>query len=91
MKTTEINKKLAKFLGGYEVEEFEDFYNDWNWLMLVVEKIEKTNEGTLIIQSKGIVDISFNGETRTFYTGNLIDNVYEACNIFVDWYNEQNL
>lgn len=40
MNVLKNNKLLADFLGGYEIDEYEDFNTDWNCLMEVVEKIE---------------------------------------------------
>lgn len=88
---------------------FDDLkYNsDWNWLMEVVQKIEKLsiNEdlysfyvgistvGTLI-QPKTKLNYPNNdcgGINERFEGGSKIENTYNACVEFVKWYNEQNL
>ena len=63
------------------------FHNDWNWLMLVLEAIHKTNDASIQLDLKNIVTISFGRETKHFFSSDLIGNVYEACNAFIDWYN----
>ena len=40
MNVLENNKLLTDFLGGYEIDEYEDFNTDWNCIMKVVDKIE---------------------------------------------------
>lgn len=63
------------------------FHSDWNWLMQVVGAIEKTNYGSLEIQSKNLVWAHYNKQTITYYKDTLIKNVYNACVQFVKWYN----
>lgn len=66
-----------------------EFHRNWNWLMQVVEKIEKTKKGTIIIHSKNIVEISFNYKTVKHYTSDLITNLFFACVEFIKWYNKE--
>lgn len=94
---------LVRFL-GWDVDEVDyyivpnigkvnpfllKFHNDWNWLMMVVDKVEKSNLGTLEIQSKNLVIISYNGSTKKYYNDTLLLNTYNACVEFVKWYAKQ--
>lgn len=69
---------------------FDDlkFHRDWNWLMLVVNEIEKTKLGSLEIQSKNLVLLQYNQKTDKYYNSTLIENLYNACVEFIKWYNE---
>lgn len=66
------------------------YNSSWDWLMPVVEKIEKTKMADIIIHAKNMVEISYNKETKTFFSGSLIDNVFDSCVSFVEWYNQNN-
>lgn len=103
MKTTETNKKFAKFL-GYDTSDEEvvrknlNFHSDWNLLMAVLFKIdgiELINQTfTIDIYRDAVVINSYeNGNSRyTIYVDNFggrFNNLYEACSEFVDWYNAQ--
>jgi hypothetical protein len=99
MNTKENNKLLAEFLGllttnanGDIKEDLEafKFHNDWNWLMLVVEKIESLGHSIIIDENWCVIK-----SKRTLYKKERIANtkieaVYNACIEFVKWYNEQN-
>lgn len=102
----ENNRLIAKFMGHryddnrnshsssdfYYYEDSELEYNtSWDWLMEVVEKIEKTNLGSLEIQSKNLVLLQYNQKTAMYYNSTLIENVYNACVEFVKWYNNHTL
>ena len=90
--TTENNKLIAEFMGGYETEEFEDYHSDWNWLMEVVDKIESMDFVLNIRQ--GHVSIVNNSGKTPFYTGSdiveksKIESVYNTCVEFIKWYNK---
>jgi hypothetical protein len=77
------------------------FHNDWNWLMEVVEKIENSNYVDEFVIKKCsvfgfnvlITPISY--DTFNFFYCTLkdetkIQTVYNACLLFIEWYNEQN-
>lgn len=76
------------------------FNSDWNWLMEVVEKIEKTRRSQWSKYTFACVKISSLGCEIIFY-GNRkeiisdivrpskIESVYDACINFIKWYNEQ--
>jgi hypothetical protein len=51
---------------------------DWNWLMEVVEKIEKV----------GKTEFKFSVEFEKVKLSSNIESVYNACIEFVKWYNE---
>lgn len=87
--TVELPDNLANhWQGESRKEDCLQFHNDYNWLMLVVERIEKTNLGTLEIQSKNLVLISYNGKRIQHFNSDLIGNVYNACIEFVKWWNQ---
>lgn len=72
------------------------FHNDWNWLILVVEKIEETetkdgrtftvdiHRDNVIINQYG----KYNNEIIVTERGTRIENLYNACIEFVEWYNK---
>lgn len=90
---------------NYDIEiENLKFHSDWNWLMLVVDKIDKTELSGLTFA----VDI-LNGLTQIICYGECqingvvlpsnttllisesksrIESTYFACVRFVEWYNE---
>ena len=74
-----------------KLQDFElEFHSNWNWLMQVVEKIEKL-KCTVVIE-KNICRIHKGGlhfgHAYKFETK--IEAVYNACLEFIKWYNEQN-
>lgn len=74
------------------------FHNDWNWIMLVVDKIENTrgkngvyfdvaidSTGCWIdLNLKTLIKIDTQGDRKM----NKIQATYNACVDFVKWYNE---
>lgn len=68
------------------------FHNDWNWLMTVIEKIEslgycvdiKLEYCRIVPQGKPNEYIVKFGEGD-----NKFEATYNACSMFVDWYNNQ--
>lgn len=68
------------------VEQMQ-FHTSWDWLMPVVEKIQITNQCDIIIHAKNIVDASYNSQTQLYYTGSLLQNVWQAVVEFIEWYN----
>ena len=86
----ETNKIIAKFMGGYELEEFEDYDTSWEWLMPVVEKIEQTNEGCtlVIIEDERCHIVNQIGFEIDSVGHTKIEAVYNACLIFIKWYNK---
>lgn len=63
------------------------FHNDWNWLMLVAEKIYSLDtyydeyiDYNSSMFSSGKIELSTN-----------IEAVYNACIEFVEWYNKEQL
>ncbi len=73
------------------------FHSDWNWLMLVVEKINTIEGGRFTFQIMSmdveIHDYLKGGLYIDFFSGNtpdqLIKSVYEACVEFVKKYNNE--
>ena len=83
-----------------KLQDFElEFHSDWNWLMRVVEKIEKIPEKNdnwfnvtvgascycIIQDATGELSFEIIGDGRT-----KIEATYNACIEFIKWYNEQN-
>ena len=72
------------------IVKYSKYNSDWNWLMQVVEKIEKL-KCTVVIE-KNICRIHKGGlhfgHAYKFETK--IEAVYNACLEFIKWYNEQN-
>lgn len=64
------------------------FNSSWDWLMPVVEKIEKTKQADVIIHAKNLVQISYNKETKAYFYDSLLENVWLACIEFIKWYNQ---
>lgn len=90
------------------------FHNDWNWLMLVVDKIEGLTLGNRTIKTiysnedeyinasvcfrinRTDCFIDFYGDMKVYENwisctkyNSKIEAVYNACSMFVDWYNNQ--
>lgn len=67
------------------------FHSSWDWLMTVVEKIESLPNVDFII---GKFHICIEKENYGYvvyddlFKGNKIENVCEACVVFIKWYNE---
>src|SRR5690606_39051026 len=66
------------------------FHNDWNWLMLVVDKIENQHNRTVQIE-RGICYIHNGGihHGRSTKVQTKIEAVYNACVEFVEWLNKE--
>lgn len=67
--TNPISKRV------YAVEDL-DFDSDWNWLMLVVEKINKTGKYGRILN-----------DMRNGLINTDIQKTFTACVEFIEWYN----
>lgn len=66
------------------------FHCDWNWLMLVVDKIENVHNKTVLIERQKC-HIHSGGTHHGVSTKvqSKIEAVYNACAEFVQWYNKQ--
>jgi len=107
------NKLIADFMGlktfdrsngisglwcaGNDGDEFVSYDSSWDWLMPVVEKIEKTNRK---VEISGYVCFiypnetlenydEYNYEVTTVYSTK-IEATYVAVIKFIKWYNKQN-
>lgn len=73
------------------------FHNDWNWLLLVAEKIEtvETKDGrtfTIDIHKDNVIINQYgkyNNEIIVTEGGTRIENLYKACIEFVEWWNKE--
>jgi hypothetical protein len=80
-------------IDGFDVENLP--FNNWNWLMEVVEKIESLifpndtyyNFNILSGCYVTIIDSKIN-EFGSYSGSTKIESVYNACVEFVKWYNE---
>lgn len=81
------------------MEDYLLFHKDWNWLMLVVEKIQHLdNEYEVNVNFKielmGAVELHIDHKRvfgiTAFEIGTLHKAVYEAVIIFIKWYNNNN-
>lgn len=61
------------------------FHSDWNWLMQVVEKIESLD----IYYDKYIDHNSSMFTSGKIELSTKIEVVYNACIVFIKWYNQQ--
>jgi len=96
MCTTETNKLIAEFMAGGAVETHHNqYHNNWNELMAVVEKIEELNEGIYqvdILQEGckinircAIIDCTV---AKLTVNTTKIQAVYKAVVEFIKWYNK---
>lgn len=82
----------------FEKGKFEDtgiigdgflrYRESWDALIPVAQRIERTKLGSIELRVKNLVYVSFGGSTKVFYTGTLIENMYDACVCFIEWYNK---
>ncbi len=102
--TTENNRLLAEFMNinksilnskgirlNFENSRYNTYHKDWNWLMKVVEKIEKLDFYEYGVEIYGlkctirtykkIITVSTDDESK-------ITAVYNACLEFIKWYNK---
>ena len=62
------------------------FTEDWELMMDLLSKVQKTNLVDIEIKMKGVVSISFNRKTLTYSSGTMINNCFEAASSFIRWY-----
>ena len=77
---------------GYFVDELK-YHEDWNWLMVVVEKIESLGYKVDISkwENSQYCGIYLNGKKIAGNeTNTKIEAVYNACIEFIKWYITQN-
>ena len=71
------------------------FNSDWNWLMVVVEKIESLHESNNVLIGTNITYVQIHNKVRneqeTFkgVADTKNEAVYNACVTFIEWYNKQ--
>ena len=65
------------------------FHNDWNWLMLVIQEIANKTGYNLVINCSYSYWNKFgeNPLNKEFGGYENIENIYQACSEFVDYYN----
>lgn len=74
------------FLYGEDLK----FHNDWNWLMLVVEKIESYGHAVEISETYCLISSTTNWTIANIGGGDYtkLSATYEAVINFIEWYNE---
>lgn len=103
----EEKENIAKFLGfdilsnnyynfeGELTRDLPNFKSDWNWLMKVVEKIEKEFCSTNIhyYSQKQMYSVEFLGFNIEYDNSEYGDNkmriLYDSCIKFINFYNKQ--
>lgn len=68
--------------------EFLRFANSWDWLMPVVEKIEKI-EGVSVIIKKSRCRILIGKKVFSCHTIVKLNSMYRVVVEFIQWYNQQ--
>lgn len=99
----EDNMLIAKFMGAksgkYGLYWFPDgnnfsnpnrceYTSSWNWLMPVVEKIEKIEDVLYIDVSTTHTHIELSSDEIEIYGDNRLDSTYKAVTEFIKWYKE---
>lgn len=87
--------KLGRFIEAMSMK----FHNDFNWLMLVVEKIEslETKDGktfTIDMHRDSVLIFEYGLTTNeiVFTEGKgRLENLYNACIEFVKWWNKEQM
>lgn len=64
------------------------FHSDWNWLMLVVEKIESIGHKVVITNHICRIEILLMDDIVVSEDMPKIKAVYNACILFIKWYNK---
>jgi hypothetical protein len=86
------NKLIAEFLYGKNVVHPNQYYENWNELMQVVEKIESLKFSVLIGKNNCVIEQTFGKESLNLGLikgKDKIEAVYNACLEFIKWYNEK--
>lgn len=97
MNTLEGNKMIAEFMQPLFATDISEYHTSWDWLMPVVEKIEKDHatDFEVIIYSSSCHIHKWNPTKQDYDTfisgvGKKIDAVYSAVIQFIQWYNKTN-
>ena len=79
------------------IEDYlHSFHNDWNWVMLLVVVIESLDDGSfdVSILQDGVIISHWKSKQELvrvtlaeYDLGNKLNFIYQACSMFVDWYN----
>lgn len=95
----QYNKRCAEFLGLEILKDeycydYPDFHSDWNWIMEVVEAIEKLGDtsamyGTLVDITTTYIAIGEIATDLKLVPMTKKEAVVEAINQFLIWYESQ--
>jgi hypothetical protein len=88
---TENNNLIAVFLHGKESGKVHpnQYHENWNEIMQVVEKIEEMSYKVTIEQNFCRIDMFLLEHIIVLESNLKIDAVYNACLSFIKWYNQQ--
>jgi len=95
MNTTKNNKLIAEFLHGKNAVHPNQYHENWNELMQVVEKIENLGFEVVIGRISCNVNEILNRENpiTSIVCGNpskKLEVVYSSICQFIQWHNQQN-
>lgn|ERR1035437_6933497 len=76
--------------GNIELDTTFKYDKDWNWLMPVVEKIEKENGVKMFLHPVGCEIYVFGKEISNNNSDTKIKATWLSVVEFIKWYNEQN-
>lgn len=69
-------------------EDFK-FHNDWNWIMMVINKIESLKDPFCTVQiERNICCIHVGGVDFKFVEENKMDSTIKSISSFLNWYHE---
>jgi hypothetical protein len=72
------------FLNDYIRNHSLKFHNDWNWLMLVIDRIS-----TIAIDNPHTILYDKSGRILSTHVCCSIETVYERVIEFIEWYNKE--
>lgn len=82
-----INRWLEIISKGISIRDEElKYHESWDWLMPVINKCYKLQDGQGWTKSKCL---QYFLDIRDFMNDNALETVYEEIIIFIKWYNEQ--